>query len=280
MKCYICGNTDPILWIKGVRTDKNLKVYECSNCGLRFLSSLDHISLEYYKNYNAELKKDDANDTMETVDTDRRIETYKEVFRNRSILDVGCGKGAFLEALLHQDITLDLAGVEPNQEIEKNIPNKIFSSFEELGDLKFDYITLFHVLEHISDPIPFLNDLQHNLSENGQIVIEVPNVQDALLSIYCSEAYNKFYYTPWHLYYYNDSSIQKLIKQTNYKIEYIKHIQRYPLSNHLFWLAHEKPGGHLQWCFLDTTELNQKYSNTLARLGATDTLEILLSKEK
>ncbi len=49
-------------------------------------------------------------------------------------------------------------------------------------------------------------------------------------------------------------------------------VQRYPLSNHLHWLAHGKPGGHKTWGFLDSAELDAAYAATLARVGACDTL--------
>jgi hypothetical protein len=54
--------------------------------------------------------------------------------------------------------------------------------------------------------------------------------------------------------------------------------QRYPLANHLFWLKHAKPGGHIQWSELRTTALDSSYSNLLASLDMTDTLIAIASK--
>ena len=66
-----------------------------------------------------------------------------------------------------------------------------------------------------------------------------------------------------------------LIKKANLKVNWFEHIQRYPLSNHLYWLANGKPGGHQVWNFLDDNVLNQKYEKQLKSKGITDT--ILLS---
>lgn len=63
-------------------------------------------------------------------------------------------------------------------------------------------------------------------------------------------------------------------------MEFIKHIQRYPLSNHLYWLSQGKPGGHVKWGeFLDSKTLSNAYEAQLASLGATDTLIAIFSKD-
>ena len=50
------------------------------------------------------------------------------------------------------------------------------------------------------------------------------------------------------------------------------HVQRYLISNHLYWLSRGNPGGHDHWAFLDSPEMDAAYENTLARIGKTDTL--------
>ena len=52
----------------------------------------------------------------------------------------------------------------------------------------------------------------------------------------------------------------------------IEGVQRYPLSNHLDWLANGKAGGHDCPLFsLDSDVLFDAYQNALARIDATDT---------
>jgi len=47
--------------------------------------------------------------------------------------------------------------------------------------LIFDCATLFHVLEHINNPISFLKAIKKHLSSDGKLIIEVPNAEDMLL---------------------------------------------------------------------------------------------------
>ncbi|MBA2117226.1 hypothetical protein [Bremerella alba] len=52
----------------------------------------------------------------------------------------------------------------------------------------------------------------------------------------------------------------------------IKGFQRYPLANHLHWLAKGKASGHLKWSQLRTPTLEAAYGEMLAGLNQTDTL--------
>ena len=115
---------------------------------------------------------------------------------------------------------------------------------------------------------------------HGKLIIEVPNANDALLTIYQNEAFSNFTYWSCHLYLYTKHTLELLAKKAGLKVEFIKHIQRYPLSNHLHWLSKNKAGGHEKWGnFLDSKDLNQAYENQLATLGATDTLIACFTKE-
>ena len=59
---------------------------------------------------------------------------------------------------------------------------------------KFDVVFLLQVFEHISNPQNLLNQIKKCLNENGIIYIEVPNINDALYSIYNLESYVEFYF--------------------------------------------------------------------------------------
>lgn len=74
------------------------------------------------------------------------------------------------------------------------------------------------------------------------------------------------------MYLFNAANLPLLAHKAGLKVEYVNHIQRYPLSNHLYWLAKGKPGGHQLWSFLDSEELTRAYEARLASLGKTDTL--------
>ena len=89
---------------------------------------------------------------------------------NKSIIEVGCGKGLFLEILAQNDC--DITGFDPTYEgHNEKIKKEYFSP--EIG-MKAKGLVLRHVLEHIQDPYNFLKLLQTANGGGGKIYIEVP----------------------------------------------------------------------------------------------------------
>jgi hypothetical protein len=80
------------------------------------------------------------------------------------------------------------------------------------------------------------------------------------------------------LFLFTASTLEMLARQAGLRVVAVQHYQRYPLSNHLYWLSQGKPGGHHRWTFLDTPELASVYANTLAKQGMTDTLIVHLER--
>jgi 2-polyprenyl-3-methyl-5-hydroxy-6-metoxy-1,4-benzoquinol methylase len=247
-----------------------------------FLSSLEQIDENFYK--NSGMHKDSDSLDLETwsketfFDDERRFNIYAEMIKNKDILDFGCGTGGFL--LMARQITKNVYGIELEQRLQKYfIENNLnVCQTVEGFDKKVDYIFLFHVLEHIKDPIPVLQELSWKLNPNGRIVVEVPNADDALLTLYQNKAFSCFTYWSPHLYLYNHNTLRMLAQKANLKLDAIKQIQRYPLSNHLYWLAEGKQGGHIRWNFLNNSELKNAYENSLASIGKCDTIVGYLGK--
>ncbi len=281
MSCTLCGCKEYKKRDGSVRDSDSLEIYECLECGLVYLSSIEHIDEEFYEESNmhkeVDLKKW-QNETKE--DDERRFQFTKNMITNKSVLDFGSGTGYYLQRA--KEIASNICGIElekavtPNYE-KHNIP--LFRSLDEVS-IKFDVITSFHVIEHLPNPNKILQQFSEKLEDNGKIIIEVPNANDVLLTLYKNEAFSNFTYWSCHLYLYTQHTLGLLAKQSGLKVDFIKHIQRYPLSNHLYWLSNSKAGGHVKWGeFLDSKELTKAYESQLASLGMTDTLIAQFSKE-
>ena len=52
----------------------------------------------------------------------------------------------------------------------------------------------------------------------------------------------------------------------------VQGVQRYPLSNHLYWLRHGKPGGQKHWASLRDAQAEEAYARLLDRNDLSDTL--------
>lgn len=272
--CYLCGSQKQIFRNGLVRDNPKLKILECSNCGLVFLSSFSHINDKFYENSGMHGGKVNLKSWLQetAMDDIRRFNFLQELIENKSVLDFGCGNGRFL--VKAKKVAKYVEGIEKEQVLNKYFKNKGLKVFSNINEItkSFDVITLFHVLEHISDPRNTLLELKKKIKPKGQLIVEVPNSNDALLTLYKSMPFARFTYWSCHLYLFNNFTLSKLAKQVGLKINYIKQVQRYPLSNHLYWLSAGKPGGHKKWGFLDSEELSFFYEKQLADINACDTI--------
>ncbi len=272
--CYLCGGTGVRKRPGKVRDNENLEIYECLSCGLVFLSSFDHIHDSFYESSGMHDGEVDIGSwAVDTAwDDDRRFSSFKTLMENRSVLDFGCGNGGFL--LRARAAASRIAGIELEERLQPYFTRNgltVHASIDDVTDI-FDIITLFHVLEHIADPVDILGRLLEKLAPGGSMIVEVPNANDALLTLYENEEFSRFTYWSPHLFLYTASTLEMLGKKAGLKVNYIKQVQRYPLSNHLHWLAKGKPGGHKTWSFLDSEELHTAYEKQLAAIGCCDTI--------
>lgn len=272
--CYICQSTTFNLRKGQVRDAPEFKILECADCGLVSLDSLGHIQTGFYE-------KSGMHGTVPTPmatwlkdsdwDDQRRFDMLKSMLPNKKLLDFGCGAGGFLNKAQH--LVASVTGIELEQRVQEYWRNRItiHPDAKSAGG-GYDLITAFHVLEHLSDPIAMLKTLADKLSRSGRLVIEVPSSEDALLTLYDSDAFQCFTYWSQHLFLFNAETLRRLAEQAGLRIVTIQQYQRYPLSNHLYWLSQRKPGGHQQWAFLDSPEVKTAYANALAATGRCDTL--------
>lgn len=284
--CYLCGNSHLGLRPGQVRDKPELQIYECQQCGLVFLSSFQHAQTDLYEQSGMHGETPiDILGWLDNTSTDdsRRYLSLREKILNKNILDFGCGAGGFL--LRARKDAASITGVELEKRLIPHFENHQLEVFGNLSSLtasipttQFDLITLFHVLEHLPDPRSILKELAQLLSEKGEIVIEVPNANDALLTLYNSEPFSNFTYWSCHLFLFTEETLKILAQQADLTINSIRQVQRYPLSNHLYWLAQEKPGGHKIWPEFNTPELMEAYERVLSQLGKCDTLMMHVSR--
>ena len=288
MKCYLCGSIKYHQKKGRVRDNPNIKILECDECGLVFLERQITNNL-YYAEGNMRKTFDtfvrsQLGRASKLPDTKRRINYIKQIMElsNANLLDFGSGYGDFLIAAKANNANY-VAGIEIESQVKpiyKNHQIDLFESIDEIRNHTYDIISIFHCIAHIHDCITLLKSLAHKLKDNGKILIETPNANDALLSIFDCESFANFTYQECMLYYFNPYTLKKIGEQAGFNVEFVKGVQRYPLSNTLYWLSKGKPAGQQYYWHLDDTLLQANYESKLAQLGATDTLLMQLRKKE
>ena len=276
--CYLCGSTSNAQRRGIVRDAPELRVLQCNDCGLVFLSSFEHIQDCHYEHsgmHGDELPEITAWLLESESDDVRRINFLKPKLVGKRLLDFGCGPGGFLDKA--RSVAVRVTGVEPALRLQNYFRSEGLQVFPSIGEvlasgLKFDLITAFHVVEHLPNSRLVIIQLAGLLNPGDELIIEVPNSEDALLTLFKCEPFMSFTYWSQHLFLFNQRTLSKLVEQEGLNILWIKQLQRYTLFNHLYWLACGKPGGHKKWAFIDSLSLQESYSSQLAALGMCDTL--------
>lgn len=134
--------------------------------GLIFNSAFDPDRLKYDQNYQNEQACSSVFKThLEAVTT-----VIRRHFHGCRLIEVGCGKGFFLEHLQAQGFAI--TGIDPAY--EGNNASVVKARFEPGLGLAADAIVLRHVLEHMPDPLSFLSGIARANGGKGRIYIEVP----------------------------------------------------------------------------------------------------------
>lgn len=147
----------------------------------------------------------------------QRISRLKDYnFTGKRIFDIGLGYGLWAEHLIKEGY--DVSGIEPDNDAFNHInqTSQISSSNATIEEYQFkkefDLITMFDVLEHLQKPDQVLKKLHQNLSHDGLLYLQVPDV----LGLRVPYGHNLG--LPYHLWQFNKKSIHKLLSNNQFEI--------------------------------------------------------------
>jgi trans-aconitate methyltransferase len=225
LSCPICNaqSLTPFLKVKDYTvSQETFELLRCNNCAFLFTHPVPQDLGRYYESpqYISHTNKiSGITDLLYkfartiTLRWKTNLINHYNALPARRLLDYGCGTGAFLAHAKKNKWTIQ--GVEPAEQpraiATTTTQTPIASSLQQLSDNKFSVITLWHVLEHIPDFHPVIDQLKFKLDENGTIFIAVPNH-----SSYDAQKYKTHwaaYDTPRHLWHFTQQNMQELLKQ-------------------------------------------------------------------
>ena len=258
MKCKICQSPGSRIIREKLRHGIERKVFYCAKCDYAFLDPQKKVESKFYtqqdyrKAYGPSINK--ASNNQEIFDMyfpfqkDIINEIKPVLKRSMSALDIGCSAGHFLQALKPH------VGKRVGMELQKDAADFVQKKFRvnvyqepieaaHITEGPFDLITALQVVEHVEDLGPFLEGIARNLKPGGYFYIEVPNINDILLSGYHNAAFADFYFREPHVSYFSIKSLKKVLEKAGFKGTF-KTVQRYNIINHLHWQLTNSPQGN------------------------------------
>lgn len=268
--------------------------WQCEKCDAVYLfpfPSQEQEDLFYRNEFSAFMSKRSGGD-RDWSNAEAHIKSNQDQIKRRwpfleeyirpgmKLLEIGCSSGFMLDAFIKHG--LDCVGVDPSGEFSDFLKRKgrvIFQSLNDLSaDERFDLIVHFFVFEHIRDPFTFLARTYGLLQPKGTMIFEIPCVNDPLTSLYTIPAFEKFYWSMAHHYYYSPKSMAYVLDKMGFDYELVPE-QRYDLSNHITWMTEGKPGGQGKYAHVFSSTLLEQYKHDLKKQWLCDTIFVRVYKK-
>ena len=235
--CPACGSANLRTLFHGTdrlfaTTTKFFEVVECTDCRLMRLfpqPTAAELGQYYPPNYwfapgtDAASKAEDFYRRLVLGDHVRFVEkTIENTTAKGPLLDVGCGGGLFLRLLRERghkvmglDFSLDAA--QTAWKINR-VPAMCGTlSKAPLRPASFSVITMFHVLEHLYDPVGYVEEAFKLLAPGGRLVIQVPNAASWQFLLF-GQNWNGID-VPRHLVNFKDKDIVALVEACGFTVE-------------------------------------------------------------
>jgi 2-polyprenyl-3-methyl-5-hydroxy-6-metoxy-1,4-benzoquinol methylase len=246
IQCPICNNINYKLLYE---LEKG-QLIKCKNCDVvfytpqptpeeltAFYNSLDY--REYYLNSAMTEQLLNKFRYKQLIEFVKKYAPHILEKKEKFYLDIGCGEGDLLK--IAQEDNWNITGTEialTNDKKESNLLNNSIM----MGDLLslnlpenyYDLITIYHVIEHLIDPIATLQKIRTLLKPDGIAFIETPNIG----SLGAKLRGKKWSHIipPEHIIYFDNNSLKYALKTAEFSKYFIFTNAPYSIESVINWI--------------------------------------------
>lgn len=208
MKCPLCGNMNDFTYIE---SKDAYTLYRCLSCFSEFCNPMLPAPPKWYSHIGEFYGW--------RWEFGQFLRDIKKLLPTGRVLEIGCGEGIVLQKL--KDL-YDAFGIDFNEDAVKKAeakglkvyPMTVEDFSRQFPLIKFDAISFFHVLEHVENPMAFLENVRNLLNSNGLVFLSIPNPNRIRLALSREE----WDYPPHHLLRFSVAGLQKLFEKAGFKI--------------------------------------------------------------
>lgn len=216
--CYLCKSTKYTKW----RSITNYDLQRCDNCGFIFVFPLP--STETLKNFYEffdykDVSLSEVRIRKDAVKSLRLIKNHLHI-KNISLLDVGCGRGYFMDEarkLGWNTFGIDYSSITIRYAL-RNLNLKVFQS--DIGTYKttnkYDVIVLSQFIEHVSNPNEIIKKCYQLLKKGGLIYVATPNIRSISAKV-LGVGFDHLI-PPEHLGYYSRKTLERLLSNNEFRL--------------------------------------------------------------
>lgn len=271
--CTICNKPLEVALLKDIKENSNLyDIYFCEQCKIGMtipMPTQEMLSELYsYGSYRSDKGKrfNMVIEFLIYISRFQRKKRIKKYINNGHILDIGAGRGLFLD-IMRKD-GWSATGVEFDRKAALYIYelykiDVISGPPEEWRFARdsFDAITINHVLEHLHDPAQMISICNKLLRRGGLLVCSVPNILS--LQAYAGKGVWFHLDLPYHIHHFTEDGLISLLKKNSFSV---KRIRRFDVEYN--------PYGWLQTLF-NITGIRKNFLYSLLKNSALRKIEII-----
>ncbi len=214
----------------GIYLEKGIwEIARCYSCGLVFVKNIpseDELKKTYGEDFfndvqKSPLKGSILNHNPSYMNARRRLKTIRKIGPQKGkLLDIGCATGIFLKATksFYDGTGLDISQYATDFAVQnlgvKAYCGSIFDTYFEARS--FDVITMWDVIEHVTDPNKYIQKTSKIIRPGGLLVLSTGNIDSLMF-----KAQGKKWHLlipPMHLFYFNPNSIKRLLAQNGFNV--------------------------------------------------------------
>lgn len=246
-KCILCNNA-----VSEAVKSNNYTYYICSFCKTaQLLPQPSKVELnKYYSMFHLSSNEGGNYDWVEQrmiSDFISKVLIIKSFLSKscQKLLDVGCGKGFFIkEAIAHG---FDATGIDISESginfakntLKLNVENisiEEYSKFES-NQNKFDIVTLWATIEHVSDPFSLLSSINKCLKKNGYLFLDTGLGNDKIEKFLTG--HSQWYDALQHLFVFSETGLKILLNKSGFEIISIdRNFERNKIRKYIRYLRH------------------------------------------
>jgi SAM-dependent methyltransferase len=228
--CPVCG-AGALACIRGFDAPSgHYDLYACPACTSQHWRPLVHPKAAYYEGEGQAMYRK-MHEGRRSVEDPRFLRFLAEFAGERGsarVLDVGCSDGVLLEHLKcagHEVWGLDIDDASLAVARRRGLDNLHRGSVDEFVDearrrgLTFTHVTLFDVLEHLTDPVATLSGLRSVLADGGRLMGTVPNRRRFLANQMNSD------FPPHHFFRFDDAALRGCLTRGGFAVRVVEAFQ-------------------------------------------------------
>lgn len=211
--------------------DNSFPIFICSECGYGQTKNIQHKSDALYVGGLYDEKEKAwhklIRPLLSFLDRKKLLYFKPDEIASKKLLEIGCGKGNFLEAA--KDNGFQVYGIEPSPRsfsfasirLGSRVSSIKFEEIEKIVEFpkEYDYVMLWHVLEHLNEPGAVLSQIKRLLAINGKVVIAVPNLASFQARFGKADWYHLD--PPRHVHHFTPESFKILAGENGFIVEKI-----------------------------------------------------------